>query len=122
MKLIIAGGRNKTCLTSFEFVQCSSIIHTHGPVTEIVSGGATGADAIGEKIAVILSLPVRTFEAQWRTHGKMAGPMRNALMARYADAVILFDGGRGTENMFRQAQHNSLQIFDLRSDANPKER
>jgi len=48
-----------------------------------------------------------------------AGPIRNGTMAHYADAVALFPGGRGTEDMARQSEQKGLEIFDYRqpSDA-----
>jgi predicted Rossmann-fold nucleotide-binding protein len=35
-------------------------------------------------------------------------------MAKYADAVVLFPGGLGTENMLVQAINHNLKIFDWR--------
>jgi len=47
--------------------------------------------------------PVHKFYAAWNTHGKAAGFLRNADMARVADRLIAFwDGSsRGTAHMIQ---------------------
>lgn len=108
MKLIIAGGRDYR-LTETDTQELDRI-----PISEIVSGGATGADASGESYAYYKGLPVRKFPADWQTHGKAAGPIRNRQMAEYADGVALFHGGRGTASMFAEAKKAGIEIFDFR--------
>jgi hypothetical protein len=61
-----------------------------------------------------MGLNYKIFLADWQRHGKVAGPYRNHDMARYADAVILFRGGRGTESMYREAQKANIKIIDYR--------
>ena len=85
-------------------------------VNEVVSGGAFGADAGGQNWARRNGIPVRVFEAEWKRYGMRAGPMRNALMAEYADAVVLFPGGRGTESMYQEAKKNGIKIYDWRNE------
>lgn len=112
MKLIIAGGRDyKFTREDFDFI---SRIYDAFLIEEIVSGGATGADRTGEIIADNRGTPVKRFPADWNQHGRAAGPIRNEEMAKYADAVVLFSGGKGTQNMFNQAQKHGLKIFDRR--------
>ncbi len=74
---------------------------------EIVSGNARGVDRAGEEWAVSVGLPVKRFpitQHDWRMYGKSAGPRRNAEMARYADAALIFWDGqsRGTKDMLEQ--------------------
>lgn len=97
MKLLIAGTRT---FTDYEKLETSITI----PLTEIkeiVSGGATGADQLGEVYAYKNKIPLKVFKADWNQHGKSAGPIRNKLMAEYCDhAIIFWDGvSRGTKNM-----------------------
>ncbi len=56
----------------------------------IVSGGARGADSIGEQIAKELSLPTIIHLPDWNKFGKSAGFKRNALIVRDADVVLAF--------------------------------
>lgn len=104
MKLIIAGCRD---LIDWEVVHEGIMKCTWGPqVTEVVSGGASGVDYIGEALAEKSGLPVKKFPADWKKHGRAAGPIRNRQMAEYADALLaVWDGkSRGTQNMIEEMQ------------------
>ncbi len=72
----------------------------------IVSGGATGADALGEKFARQHRLKIERFPAEWNKYGKSAGPRRNEQMTQVADGVIVFWDGqsRGTKSMIQCAK------------------
>lgn len=110
MKTIIAGSRYFADYTQLH-VECSK--HT---ITEVVSGGAPGADALGERWAEARGIPVTKFPADWRTHKRAAGPIRNAKMARYAEALIAFwDGASpGTKNMIDLAMAAGLKVTVVR--------
>jgi len=110
MKLIIAGGRDYR-LTPKDIERLNALEN----ITEVVSGGAPGADTEGENWAREQSIPVKVFKADWKKYGRGAGPKRNQAMADYADAVALFPGGKGTENMYKQAQKAGLVVYDWRS-------
>jgi len=110
MKLIIAGGRDYE-LDGADYDKLDAI----KGITEIVSGGATGADACGEFYAGVNNIPVKRFPADWGLYGKVAGPIRNRKMADYADAVALFKGDKGTANMRAEAQRVGLIIYDFTS-------
>lgn len=112
MKLIIAGGRDYE-LNAVDFWRLERMLPL---VKEVVSGGARGADKCGELWAEVNKIPVRRFPADWNTHGRRAGMLRNREMAEYADAVALFPGGAGTQNMFECAKKRGLQIYDFRSN------
>ena len=100
MKLIIAGSRNVTEYDELKhaIVNLSIVIHD---VTEVVSGGARGADALGEKFAKEYNIPLKIFPANWDKHGKSAGYIRNAEMAKYADTLLALwdEESRGTKHM-----------------------
>lgn len=46
----------------------------------VIHGGATGADALAGKWARACGLKVEVYRADWKTHGKAAGPIRNQQM------------------------------------------
>ena len=105
MKVIIAGSRNYTVYqTVLDHVD--RIVCAHNMVIdEIVSGGARGVDALGERYARDHNIPCKRFPANWDRYGRSAGPRRNRDMAEYGDMLIAFtSGGPGTENMIRQMQ------------------
>lgn len=109
MRVIIAGGRDYSFKNNdFKLLD---YIATKWSITEVVSGGADGADFGGEVWAENKKIPIQKFPANWKLYGKAAGPIRNAEMAAYADAVILFPGGRGTTNMFETAKEFNLDIL-----------
>lgn len=72
----------------------------------IVSGGASGVDALGEKFAKKHNFKVERYPAEWEKYGRSAGPIRNSKMAQAADGVIAFWDGksRGTKNMIECAE------------------
>ena len=106
MKTIIAGGRDYTL--SPEDIEW---LGTLG-ITEVISGGARGADRGGEQWALDKGLPLTIISAEWMKHGLAAGPVRNKKMAEYAEAVVLFPGGKGTESMRKEAEIMYLPIFE----------
>ena len=110
MKTIIAGGRDyETADGDFEIIKNMDI-------DEVVCGGARGADEYGKQWAERLGIPVRMFRAEWKLHGKSAGPIRNRQMAEYADALIAFWDGksRGTKNMIETARKCGLKVTIIR--------
>ena len=101
MKTIIAG-----CRTFKDFDLLKSKVNYHRNthiITEIVSGRAEGADYLGEQYAKEYNIPLKLFPADWKTHGRAAGPIRNKQMADYADSLIaVWDGkSKGTKNMIQ---------------------
>jgi hypothetical protein len=108
MKTIIAGGRDYQ-LNHDDVKFLSSLL-----ITEVVSGGATGADRGGEAFAQAKGIPIKVFKADWDKHGRAAGPIRNREMAQYADAVVLFPGGKGTASMMKEATRAGIIIYERR--------
>lgn len=86
-------------------------------------GGALGADRDCRHIAERSGLPYLTFEADWDTHGKAAGPIRNSdMLAGRHPAwgevdepawVLAFPGNDGTADMIAKAHRKGLPVLDL---------
>lgn len=114
MKVIIAGGRD---FDNYVLL-LESVISSNFDITEIVSGGARGADLVGELLASDLEIPLTRFPADWTKYGRAAGPIRNSEMANYADALIaMWDGeSSGTKNMIAQATKQGLGVYIARYD------
>ena len=112
MKLIIAGDRNFTNYNLLTAKVNKILSNTDINTVEFISGGARGADRLGEIYARRRGKTPKIFNAEWQKYGKMAGPMRNGRMARNATHLIAFlrIGSRGTANMIKQAQENGLKI------------
>ena len=116
-RLIVAGSRD---FTNYELLKqkCDSLLslkkQTHSIV--IVSGTARGADQLGERYAAERGYQVERFPADWENDGKAAGPIRNAQMAAYADALVAFWDGRsrGTKDMIERAEMRNLPVRVIR--------
>lgn len=116
MKLIIAGSR--TLKPSFGFIRSAMEmlwVSKHGPITEIVSGCAEGVDSEGEHWASHYERQVIRFPADWKKHGRAAGPIRNKQMADYADALLLiWDGqSRGSSNMKQEMLKLKKPVYEV---------
>lgn len=84
----------------------------------VVSGGAPGADALGERWADLNGYGVRRFDADWDRHGRAAGPVRNTKMTAFlvrkketcrVEAVVFWDGSSpGTKDMLRNLKHAGI--------------
>ena len=110
-KVIIAGSRSFTdyaLLKAYADFKLSAIQDE----IEIVSGGAKGADSLGERYAKEKGYRLRIFPADWQRFGKSAGYKRNAQMAAYAEALLAFWDGKspGTRHMIDLARDNGLKI------------
>lgn len=72
----------------------------------ILSGGACGADALGERYAKENGFKLQKYPADWAKYGKSAGPKRNEQMAKIGDYVICFWDGKskGTRSMIEYAK------------------
>lgn len=109
MKVIIAGGRN---FEDYDLLcrKADKILSQQHEV-EVVSGAAKGADKLGERYAEERGFPIKRFPADWGTHGKAAGYIRNEEMALYADALIAFwdEQSKGTKHMIDIAELHGLK-------------
>jgi hypothetical protein len=110
MKIIIAGGRDYK-LNQDDFQRLENIEN----ISELVSGGAAGVDSDAERWALERNIPIKQFKPNWKQFGRAAGPKRNKEMAKYADAVALFQGGKGTQSMHAEASREGIVIYDFRN-------
>lgn len=114
---IIAGGRD---LPLYDYYyDWLDTLHRNYNLVEVVQGGANGADKLGKIWANNRNIKVTEFPALWRTHGKMAGPIRNREMAEYLARFerrlcILFPGGAGTASMKKYAILHKIEIEEYR--------
>ena len=78
----------------------------------IISGGARGADTLGEKYAQDEGFSLEVFPANWNKFGKSAGFKRNEQMAEVADALIAFWDGKshGTKHMIEIMENKKLLV------------
>lgn len=116
MKVIVTGGRD------FDNGQLIYRELDRLGITSMATGGCDGVDVIAEQWALgnrKMGIPpraeYRTYQADWKTHGKAAGPIRNQQMLDEfkPDAVVAFPGGRGTADMVRRAEKAGVKVIHL---------
>lgn len=81
----------------------------------LVSGNARGADALAEKVWESHGWPIERYPADWDTHGRAAGHIRNAEMAKAgADVCVAFPLGKsaGTRGMMKLAEKYGIPVVD----------
>lgn len=85
--------------------------------TLIIQGGAFGADACASEWAYKRDVLERQFSADWKKHGRAAGPIRNQQMLDEGQPhlVIAFPGGNGTADMVRRAKAAGVRVIEVRS-------
>lgn len=120
-RIIIAGGRDFVFISMLE----ESLDEYIEKLSEdakrritIISGGAVGADTLGERYAKERGYSLIQFPANWDKYGKRAGYIRNAEMAKYAVADgsygVLFAfwdcESKGTKNMIETAEKYGLEV------------
>ncbi len=79
-------------------------------------GAAKGADALAGEWARDRGYVEQPRPADWSTHGRSAGPKRNASMLDEGGvvAVVAFPGGTGTEHMVTLARAAGLPVWDVK--------
>ena len=121
MKLVIAGGRD----LNFSHHAIEDFYNIHFPAEEfeqyperVISGGCSGVDKAAEEWANTLKAGgsvFKEFPADWETHGKAAGPIRNREMAEYGDALLLiWDGkSKGSGNMKKEMERLGKPVYEI---------
>ena len=115
MKIVIAGSR------SFHDYQllCQTLAPERHRITQVITGGARGADALGKRWAWSKQVPWKGFKADWERFGKSAGVRRNYQMAQAGDVLIAFWDGQspGTRHMITCMQQLGKLVVVIRTDA-----
>ena len=80
----------------------------------IMHGAARGADSIAGSEAKAMGFTVRSYPAQWDTHGRSAGPIRNRLMLSQGPQLVLafhpdITTSKGTKDMVMIARKAGIE-------------
>ena len=119
-RIIIAGSRH---MKDYNLMRNSWADYTRkhglGKKVTIISEGARGADKLAERLAKENGLRCEVMNADWKTYGRSAGPIRNAEMEKAAGTggrllAFLDRGSRGTASMIKQAQNAGLHVEVVR--------
>jgi|SRR3984957_20973461 len=111
MRIIIAGSRDFTDYNLLERTMDNLTAKLDTVV--ILSGAAKGADELGEKWAFKNWFRVERFHADWHTHGKAAGHIRNSeMIAASPDCLVAFhkNNSPGTRDIIDKAKKAGLIV------------
>lgn len=76
MKILVAGSRDwDDYMSIFDELK----IYVNNDVT-LIHGDCRGADKISNEIGKLLNFKIKKYPANWKLHGKAAGPIRNREM------------------------------------------
>jgi YspA, cpYpsA-related SLOG family len=111
MKVLVCGGRDYT--DGARVHELLSKLHDEQRITCIVTGAARGADELAQAWAVANRVSVARYPANWKEHGKSAGPRRNKIMleTEKPQMVVAFPGGKGTKDMVVRADAARVSVL-----------
>jgi hypothetical protein len=100
MKVAVIGSRT---FNDYELVKETL---TKLDITLLISGGAKGADSLGERYANENNITTLIFKPDWERHGRGAGMVRNTDIVKNSDIVVAFwDGSsKGTLDSIRKVE------------------
>lgn len=106
MKLAVIGSR-----TFSDYSKMKQLLSTF-ELSQIISGGAQGADSLAAKFAVEHNIELKVFYPDWDRHGKKAGMLRNIEIINACDAVLAFwDGSsKGTKHSIEYARKLNKEV------------
>src|SRR5262249_19687205 len=114
MKLIVAGSRT---FTDYQLL-CQTLAPERHHITQVITGGARGADQLGYRWAWKHQVKHQLFRADWERFGKSAGVRRNYQMAQASDMLLAFWDGRspGTRHLIQCLRQLGKPVVVLRTD------
>lgn len=88
-------------------------LYESSPFDVVIHGAASGVDTFADEWAVAKGLGVISCPADWKKHGRAAGPIRNQSMldVHTPHLVVAFPGGRGTADMVRRAKAAGVTVL-----------
>jgi len=112
MKLAIIGGRS---FDDYELV-CETLEEYKERVTLVISGGAKGADTLGEKWANDNNIETLIFKPDWKKYGKKAGHLRNTDIIENCDMCVAFWDGisTGTYDSIKKTKKYNKELLIIK--------
>ncbi len=113
-KIAVGGSRS---IESYELI-CSVLDNLILPGDIILSGNAPGADRLGERYAQEHGLQFKIIPSEWEKHGLKATMMRNEVLLKAADCIIIFWDGKseGSKHMIEIAVRAKKLLAEVRVD------
>lgn len=116
MKVAVVGSRS---FNDYELLKSKlDTFHNKCQIDVIVSGGANGADSLGERWARENRIELLIFLPEWNKYGKSAGFKRNVEIVKNSDVIIAFWDGqsKGTKHTIDLASEHKKPLKIIRYD------
>lgn len=116
-RVLVCGGRD---FNDSDFIHNELLaLHSKYNFTCVIHGAARGVDYQAMVWAQLMGIKQAPFAADWHTHGKAAGPIRNKRMLDEGkpDLIVAFPGGSGTANMIAQATKANIPVIQCGSSS-----
>jgi hypothetical protein len=116
MRVIVCGGRDYD-----DGSTVARVLSALDPSEAVVVVGVDperprGADGLVYSWCQTYYVTVEPHPADWKTHGRAAGPIRNQQMLDAgADLVIAFPGGRGTADMVARSRKAEVVVLEVKA-------
>lgn len=109
-RVLVCGGRDYQDQDAVNSVL--SAAHAANPIICLIHGAARGADTLAADWALSHDVLCNAYPADWERDGRAAGPIRNRRMIAEGKPhiVLAFLGGRGTEDMIKQATKAGIAV------------
>ena len=90
---------------------CDILIPQVGYITQIISGGARGADTLGKNFAMEHNIPLTEFLPNYDKFGKKAPFVRNKEIVHHSDIIYAFWNGvsTGTQHTLDYAEKRGVK-------------
>lgn len=115
MRVLVCGSRDWKKRGPIQLVLRGMIVEID---TVVIHGAAPGADSIAHMVAEELRFDCDPYPADWDTHGKKAGPIRNQQMLDEGKPDVVFAfvtrplaESRGTADMVRRAKKAGVPVY-----------
>jgi hypothetical protein len=115
LRVLVCGGRKFTHLEiehellDLLLAQCQR----RDLMMVVIQGGAPGADTIGRQWAELHGVAAINVPADWKKHGKAAGPRRNQHMIdnHHPDLCVAMPGKTGTADMVKRCEAAKIPVL-----------
>lgn len=81
---------------------------------QLIFGDCSGVDTDAKELCIEKNINYKVYPADWKLHGKAAGPIRNKIMVDLANVVYAFHTditkSKGTKNTIKLAKEKGIVV------------
>lgn len=111
--------------TFVDYEKLKEVLDRHKFISQIISGGAPGADSLAADYAHENSIPLLEFFPDWAKYPRTGGFVRNKQIVRSSDVIIAFwdNVSSGTKNSLDYAKKLNIKsiVISFNTEITPNE-